>query len=146
MTPKNEPADYQPETGYVLFMPYTYQETTDMSMVNLTAGRYFKLGRNTWATTEAGLSYVQGEKVNYQHSQVVSSDIIIFASTSSNYTASKESKSSVGAALRADLTWGFASFMGLGCGVFANVNSIQSPVGFQVKLILGYMGREKKHK
>jgi len=36
--------------------------------------------------------------------------------------------------------------MGLGCGVFANINSIQSPVGFQVKLIVGYMGREKKNK
>jgi len=146
MTPKNQPADYQAETGYVFFMPYTYQATTDMSIVSLTAGRYFKLGRNTWITTEGGLSYVQGEKVSYEHSQVVSGNIIIFASTSSNYTTSKENKSSLGAALRADLTWGFASFMGLGCGVFTNINSIQSPIGFQVKLLAGYMGKEKKNK
>ena len=25
MRPKNRPADYQPETGYVLFIPYTYE-------------------------------------------------------------------------------------------------------------------------
>ncbi len=146
MRPKNRPADYQPETGYVFFIPYTYEARADMNMVSLTAGRYFKLGKNTWATTEGGLSYVSGEKVNFERTEVTSSNIIIVASTTSNYTTTKETKSSMGVAMRADLNWGFASFMGLGCGVFANINSIQSPIGFQVKLIVGQMGREKKNK
>src|SRR5580765_1845362 len=60
MRPKNRPADYQAETGYVFFIPYTYEARADMNMVSLTAGRYFKLGKNTWATTEGGLSYVRG--------------------------------------------------------------------------------------
>lgn len=46
MDPKNLPADYQPETGYVLFIPYTYKATTDMSIIGLSAGRYFTLGKN----------------------------------------------------------------------------------------------------
>ncbi len=146
MRPKNRPADYQPETGYVLFIPYTYEATADMDIVSLTAGRYFKLGKNTWVTTEGGLSYVSGEEVNFERTQVTTSNIIIAASATSNYQTTSETKSSVGFAARADLNWSFASFMGLGCGVFTNINSIQSPVGFQVKLIVGYMGREKKRK
>src|SRR4029453_1025921 len=56
MTPKNEPSDYHPETGYVLFIAYTGEETVDMSIVSLTAGRYFSLGKNIWATAAGGLS------------------------------------------------------------------------------------------
>jgi hypothetical protein len=77
----------------LFFIPYTYDVDATMSLVSLTAGRYFKLGRNTWATTEAGLSYVSGEKVSFQHSQVTSTNVIIAASTSSNYTTTKENKS-----------------------------------------------------
>ena len=145
MTPKNQPSDYQAETGYVFFIPYTYEVDAKMNLVSLTAGRYFKLGRNTWVTTEAGLSYVSGEKVSFQHAQVTSSNILIAASTSSNYTTTKEKKSSVGFMTRADVNWAFSSFMGLGAGVFANINSIQSPIGFHIKLLVGYMGREKKN-
>ena len=146
MTPKNQPADYQGETGYVFFIPYTYDVDATMSLISLTAGRYFKLGRNTWATTEAGLSYVSGEKVSFQHSQVTSTNVIIAASTSSNYTTTKENKSSVGFMMKSDINWAFSSFMGLGAGVFANINSIQSPIGFHVKLLVGGMGREKKNR
>jgi hypothetical protein len=146
MTPKNLPADYQAETGYVFFIPYSYTTDTKMSLPSLTAGRYFKLGRNTWATTEAGLSYVSGEKVRFQHSQVTSSNLIIAASTSSNYTSTKENKSGIGFMMRTDVNWAFSSFMGLGAGFFANINSIQSPVGFNVKLLVGGMGREKRIK
>jgi hypothetical protein len=146
MTPKNEPSDYQPETGYVLFLAYTGEETVDMSILSLTAGRYFSLGKNIWATAEGGLSYVTGEKVNYERTQQVSSTIIIAASTSSNYTTTKENKSTVGAMMQADINWAFASFMGIGAGVYANINSIQSPIGVQLKLIIGKMGRIKKSK
>jgi hypothetical protein len=52
----------------------------------------------------------------------------------------------MGAMLKTDINWAFASFMGLGAGVFANFNSIQSPVGFQLKFIVGDIGREKKNK
>ena len=143
MDPKNKPSDYQAEFGYVLFMPYTNEVDAKMSLVSLTAGRYFKLGKKTWATTEGGLSYVSGEKVQFERAEIQSTNIIIFASSTSNYTTTKETKGSVGVAARADFNWAFASFMGLGCGVFANINSIQSPVGFQVKLIVGKMGRGK---
>ena len=146
MRPSNTPSDYQPETGYILLIPYTYQVQNEMTMVSLTAGRYFRLGRNIWATTEGGLSYVSGEEVTFEKTDAVSNNLIIVASTSSNYNTYKENKSSVGAALRADLNWGFASFMGLGVGALANINSIQSPVSVQVKLMVGYMGREKKNK
>jgi len=146
MEPKNLPSDYEPETGYIFFIPFTYTVQTNMKIVSLTAGRYFKMGRNTWATTEAGLSYVSGEKVSFQHSEVTSSFLIIAASNSSNYTSTKEKKSTVGFMMQTDVNWAFSSFMGLGAGVFANVNSIQSPIGFHIKLLVGNMGREKKNR
>ena len=77
----------------------------NMTITSLTAGRYFKLGNNTWATTEGGLSYVSGEKVNFERTEVTSSNVIIVASTTSNYQTTKETKSTVGVAARADLTW-----------------------------------------
>lgn len=146
MRPKNLPSDYQPETGFVLFIPYTYEATTDMSLVSLTAGKYFRLGKNFWATTEGGLSYVKGEKLNFERTQSVSSNVLIAAYTTSNYNSIKENKSTIGAMFQADINWAFSSFMGLGAGVYANVNSIQSPVGFNIKLLVGKTGREKKHK
>ena len=146
MDPKNLPSDYEPETGYIFFIPYTYTVQANMKIVSLTAGRYFKMGRNTWATTEAGLSYVSGEKVSFQHSEVTSSFAFIAASNSSNYTSTKEKKSAVGFMMQTDVNWAFSSFMGLGAGVFANINSIQSPIGFHVKLLVGNMVREKKNR
>ena len=146
MDPKNLPSDYIPETGYVLFIPYTYSVTSDMQMVSLTAGKYFKLGRNTWSTTEGGLSYVKGEKIGFQKVQQTSTNILIAESNSSNYSTIKENKSTVGFMMQADINWAFASFMGVGAGVYANLNSIQSPIGFNIKLLIGKMGREKKRK
>lgn len=146
MDPKNLPSDYQAETGYVLFIPYSAQVTTDMKILSLTAGRYFKLGRNIWATAEGGPSYVSGEKISFLPNDVSSSDFIFFASTSSNYVTASEKKNTVGLAMRADLNWALTSFMGLGCGTFVNINSIQSPIGFQVKLLVGFMGKEKRNR
>lgn len=146
MEPKNLPSDYVPETGFILFIPITFPVQASMKIVSLTAGRYFKLGRNIWATTEGGLSYVNGEKISFQRSDIVESYFLIGGSTSSNYSSTKESKGTLGVAMRADLNWGFASFMGIGCGAFANINSIQSPIGFKVKLMVGNMGREKKNR
>ena len=146
MDPKNLPSDYEPETGYIFIFPYSYTVQANMKIVSLTAGRSFKMGRNTWATTEAGLSYVSGEKISFQHSEVTSSFLIIAASNSSNYTSTKEKKSAVGFMMQTDINWAFSSFMGLGAGVFANVNSIQSPIGFHLKLLVGNMGREKKNR
>jgi len=146
MDPKNLPSDYIPETGYVFFIPYTYSVTSDMQIVSLTAGKYFNLGRNIWSTMEGGLSYVKGEKINFQKAQQTSANIIIAESNSSNYTATKENKSSVGFMMQTDINWAFASFMGVGAGVYANLNSIQSPIGFNIKLLVGKMGREKKRK
>ncbi len=150
MKPKNLPADYQPETGTIFFIPYTNEIKVNMKLVSLTAGKYFSLGRNSWLTTEAGFSFVSGEKASFQQATRVSIDplLILFGTTgtTSNYTTTKEKKNSFGGMLRADFNWAFLSFMGLGAGVFANFNSIQSPVGYQLKLTLGAMGRHKKQK
>ena len=148
MQPKNQPSDYQPETGVVFLIPYTNNIKVNMKLFSFTAGKYFSLGRNTWLTTEAGLSIVQGEKASFQKTASQSSDplLLLFLTsyTTSNYNTSIESANSAGVMMRADFNWAFCAFMGLGAEVFANFNSIQSPVGYQLKLILGVMGRHTK--
>lgn len=150
MKPKNLPADYQPETGTAFFIPYTSNIEINMKLFSLTAGRYFQLGRNTWFATEAGLSLVQGEKASFQPAAVETSSSFFYlfglSLTTSNYKTTIEKKTTLGGMLRADINWAFSSFVGIGAGVNANFNSIQSPIGFNVKLNLGLMGRSKKRK
>jgi hypothetical protein len=155
MKPNNIPNDYIPATGEgeFLFIPYSYTGSVDnvnMKLVSLTGGRYFKLGRNTWATTEAGLSYVKGQRIKFNSIPITSGSTNYILGwetyTTSNYETTVENKNTVGLMAKADVNWAFASFMGLGCGVYGNLNSIQSPVGFHVKLMVGLMGREKRRK
>ena len=146
MQPKNLPADYQAETGVVLFIPYTDNVEVNMKLFSVTAGKYFPLGRNSWVTTEAGISIVNGEKASFQKTTSQDISFLFFWGTTSNYKTTIEKKTAVGGMLRADYNWAFSSFMGLGAGVFANFNSIQSPMGFNLKLTVGAMGRHKKLK
>ena len=131
-----------------------------MNIYSLTAGKYFPAGRKIWFTTEAGISLVNGEKVIYRPSvirndnfydgyNVITDFLLLFGisnevSSYSNYSTSIENKKTIGGMLRADFNWAFSSFMGLGAGVFANFNSIQSPVGCQLKLTIGLMNRGEK--
>lgn len=57
-----------------------------------------------------------------------------------------ENKTTVGAMLKADINCAVSPYMGLGAGMFANFNNIKSPIGFQVKFMLGLMGVEKNKK
>ena len=147
MEPKNLPKDFDPGYLIVLFIPIPGETpSVDMNLISLTMGRYFKGGRNTWFTTEAGLSVVNGKKISFSRNKEGSSTWVfpLFGETPSNYVFTEEKKSTIGAMFKADVNWAFASFAGLGAGVFANFNSIQSPVGFHIKVIVGKMNREKR--
>ena len=153
--PNNIPNDYVPATGNgeFLFIPYSYMGSVDnvnMKLVSLTGGRYFKLDRNTWATTDAGLSYVKGQKIKFNSIPITSGSTASFLGweqyTTSNYETTVDNKNTIGLMAKADVNWAFASFMGIGAGVYGNLNSIQSPVGFHLKLMVGLMGREKRRK
>jgi len=151
MKPKNLPSDYKPGTGTVLFfIPYSDEVNVEMDLISLTAGRYFQTGKKSWITTEAGVSIVKGQTASFQSTAVTTTGPfeILFGitGTTSNYNATIEKKSTVGGMVRADYNWAFSRFFGLGAGVFANFNSIQSPVGFNLKLTMGWMGRKAKGK
>jgi hypothetical protein len=147
MEPKNLPKDYDPGEVIIILIPIPGETpSVDMRVISLTMGKFFKGGRNTWFTTEAGLSVVNGKKLNFSKNDASSPNWIfpLFGETPANYVFTEEKKSTIGAMFKADVNWAFASFAGLGAGVFANFNSIQSPVGFQIKLIVGKMNREKR--
>jgi len=141
MNPKGLPADYKQGYTFLLFTFYDEFPTNNMNLFSFTAGKFFETGRKTWFTTEAGFSIVNGEKMNFTPQPIVQD----FLYSSSNYSVRKEDKTTIGAMLKADFNWAFLPFLGLGAGAFANLNSIQSPVGFQLKLICGWMNRKSKH-
>jgi len=138
LNPKNLPKDYEPD--YALFIAM-YPENNLVSF-SLSAGKLFELSRKAWITTEAGISIVKGQEFSFHRQE---STNIIIAGTS-NYASTETNKSAVGGIIRADFTWAFASFAGLGVSTFANINSIQSPVGAEFKLILGWMNNKHKAK
>ena len=146
MNPKNVPGDYNSGVTFILpIVPIPVGNgypNTEMQILNFTAGKFFEASRRIWFTTEAGLSYVKGDKYTFAKQAVVS-DIW---STSANYSKTKEVVSTVGVVLKADFNWAFCPVLALGAGVFANLNSIQSPVGFQLKLIGGWMHLKPKTK
>jgi len=141
MTPKNLPSNYEPG---LLILPIPILEampSVKMSVVNFTGGRLFPLGRKTWITAEAGLSVVSGEKLQFTSQPVVG--LLVYYS--SNYSTQKTKQTTtVGGMLRTDFNWAFTPYFGLSAGAFVNMNSIQSPVGAEVKLIAGWLNTKKK--
>ena len=147
MDPKNLPKDYEAGAGFILFIPIPGETpSVDMKLISFSLGKYYPTGRNTWLTTEAGLSYVQSKE--FKFSKYVDNSprwfFPLIGDIPANYTYTEEKKSTVGALLKADFNWAFASFAGLGAGVFANINSINSPIGFQFKILVGKMGHKKR--
>ncbi len=138
--PKNLPQNYK--RGYSLLFLYDAYPTTKMDVISLTGGRLFKMGRKTWATFEAGPSLVSGEKMTFSPQTVITDG---FFYTSSNYAINKEAKTTtLGGTLKADFNWALLPYVGLGAGAFANFNAIQSPVGGQIKLMIGWLNTKKK--
>ena len=91
-------------------------------------------------TTEAGLSIVNGQTYSFTRQPVTNNSLYF----SSNYAAKEESKTTIGGMLKADFNWAILRFLGLDAGVFANFNSLQFLVGFQVKLMVGKLNLKRK--
>ena len=141
INPKTLPSNY--ETGYTIFIIFPIPDempSQHLKLFNITAGKLFQSGRKTWFSTEAGLSIVNGEKFHFT-SQEIKSDWFY---TSSNYSTQKESSTTAGLMLKSNFTWACTPYCGFSVGAFANLNSIQSPVGVEFKLIAGWLNTKRK--
>ena len=137
--PKNLPKDYK--QGFTFPFFYDVFPATNLDVFSVTGGRFFEMGRTTWFTLEGGVSLVSGEKMTFTQQPVITDG---FFYTSSNYAADKEKATTIGGLLKADFNWALLPYVGLGAGAFANFNSIQSPIGGQIKLTIGWMNTKKK--
>jgi opacity protein-like surface antigen len=143
LNPKSLPPDY--ESGYVvilIFPIYDEYPSIDMNTISFTAGKCFQASRRVSFTTEAGISIINGETATFRSQPVIHD---VFSSTS-NYSYTKEKKTAIGGMLRADFNWAFLPYVGLGIGTFASFSSIQSPIGFELKLNCGWMNIKPKAK
>lgn len=153
MSPKNLPYDYDPGYSTILFLPFPQSKpTVAMHLLNLTTGKFLPAGKKTWFTTEAGISFVNGEKAAFTRAVADQTGAdplgLLFGiiSSDANYTVTKEKETTIGGSLKVDFNWAFTPFGGLGAGAFANFNSIQPTSGFEIKLILGWMNYPKTNK
>jgi len=138
--PKNLPSDYEQGYTIAIFFPIPDEwPSITMNLVNFTGGKFFQLGRKTWIITEAGLSVASGDKMTFTSQQIIND----FLHYSSNYSTQRESQTTVGGLLKADFNWAFTPYVGLGVGAFAAVNSIQSPIGAEIKLIVGWLNTKR---
>lgn len=140
MSPKNLPDDYEQGYTMALIIPLPDEmPSMNMKSIYLTAGRYFPLGRKTWITTEAGLAVTNGETFTFMARPVEQGSFY----KTSNYVTTHETKTGAGGIIKGDFTWAFVPYVGLGVGAFANMNSLQSTVGFEIKLIAGWLNSKK---
>jgi len=140
MKAKNLPKDYERGVVFLLFFPiYDEWPLNKMNVFNFTLGKYIETGRKTWITAEGGLSFVSGQKFTFA-SQPVFTELLY---VSSNYSYQKESKGGFGVILKSDFNWAVLPFAGLGAGVYADINSLQSPLGFELKFICGNLRKRK---
>jgi hypothetical protein len=140
MTPKNLPQDYKQGYTVIIILPIPdAMPSATLKSVNFTVGKYLSLGRKTWITAEGGLSVVNGRTYTFTPQQVEYD----FVHVSSNYAAHSDTQTGAGGIIKADFNWAFIPYLGLGVGMFANVNSIQSSVGLQFKVIAGWMNSKK---
>jgi hypothetical protein len=150
MQPRNLPANYNPPNSSFLWVPIPGEiPTIDMKIVTLTIGKFVAGGRKVWLTSEAGLSFVNGEKATFKPASINQSNNdplawIGIITTPGNYSMTKEKKRVAGGVLKADFNWAFSPFFGVGAGVVANLNSIQSSFCYEIKLIGGWFNIPKK--
>jgi len=141
MKAKNLPKDYERGVVYLIFFPiYDEWPLNKMNVFNFTLGKYIETGRKTWFTAEGGLSFVSGQKLTFA-SQPVATELLY---VSSNYSYQKENKTGFGVILKSDFNWAILPFAGLGASVYADINSLQSPLGFELKFICGNLRNHKK--
>ena len=127
----------------VIYFPIPFPDEfphNDLTIYSLTLGKYFETGRKTWFTMEGGLSLVSGQNMEFTSQPVVSYNFY----ESSNYSVKSEDKTGFGVMLKTDFNWAVLPYVGLGAGVFANLNSLQSPLGFEIKFICGNLRKHKK--
>ena len=143
----NLPSDYQ--QGENSFLGIAWKDGKpkhNLKVTSFTAGKFAKLSRSVWFTTEAGISINRGFETTFQRQTVTVADAWIIYSRSSNYTTTKQEKTVIGGIISADLKVAFSPFTTFGIGFNANPNSLQTTLGGQFSLSIGWMHRGPKNK
>ena len=136
--PRNLPHDY--EGDIFILIPIDLTPTVNFNLFSITTGKMFSSSNNAWISTEGGITFGNGEKVTFTPTDP---QFYILGRTS-NYNDETERKSIVGVLLRVDFNWAITSYMGMGTNIFLNINSTQSPIGAQLTLLFGKMGKMKR--
>ncbi len=140
MNLKGTPADYKPsEELFLIFPASSGTPRQRLNVTNFMVGRFFKYDESVFFSGSAGLSIVKGDKATFTPQPVITTTDWLGYSSTSNYKVNTVHRTVAGGVIEADMLWAFCPFAAIGPGVYANINSIQSHVGFEWKIVLGWM-------
>jgi len=147
MDPKNLPNNYLPMVWIINGENQVISHRqSDLKLYNFTAGKYILISKQLWLTSEAGISILSGMRFRYEKVEIERiSWNNGYSFIGSNYKESiKDEPITAGLMLKTDLTWAFLPFLGIGIGVYTNLNTVQIPAGIHFRIIVGWLPRSKK--
>lgn len=113
----------------------------------LSFGRYYPATRKISYILDAGIGIAKGQDFNYYDRGVtLKNGEQIIPGASSNYVVTMTDRTSFGAIARAGMDWAFSGGAGMGFDFYYNYCSggISDNVGFNIRLMIGYMPRSPK--
>jgi hypothetical protein len=113
----------------------------------LSAGRFFPLLRSVYFTVDAGLGMANGQEFSYIRTNGTLNSSYDY-SYSPKYAVKSTDKSAFGGIIRTGFDWAFSGIAGIGIDAYYNYNTggINDNLGFNIKLIVGWMNRGRKLK
>jgi hypothetical protein len=128
------------------FGPFDTHPNADSKFTYLSFGRYYPKSRKISYILDGGLGIAKGQDFNYYNRGTPKNGEQIVYGASSNYVVTKTDKTAIGAIARAGMDWAFSGGAGMGFDFYYNYcgGGISDNVGFNMRLMIGYMPRPPK--
>lgn len=126
---------------------YDFRPEDETRFTYASFGRYYPVSRKISFILDGGIGIAKSQGANYyKPGQIIKSGENIVPGVSSNYIVTKTEKTSIGGIVRAGADWAFSGCAGAGLDLYynANMGGIKDNMGFNLRLMLGYMPRPAK--
>jgi hypothetical protein len=124
-----------------------YHPVAETKFTYISLGRYYPATRKLSYILDAGIGIANGQDFNYYNRNMTSrTGEQVIPRVSSNYIVTQTDKTAIGAIGRAGMDWAFSGGAGMGFDFYYNYcgGGISDNVGFNMRLMIGYMPRAPK--
>jgi hypothetical protein len=141
------PSDFMPtiSTGWFLgaFDSYPIAET---KFTYLSFGRYYPSSKTVSFILDGSIGVAKGQDFNYYNGGTPKNGEQTVYGVSANYLVTSTDRTALGLMGRAGMDWAFSGGAGMGLDFYYNYcgGGISDNVGFNLRLMIGYMPRSSK--